>query len=143
MRYFGSKADLDAVVEIDLRLPDLAKVPRRRLGETLVSHFLTRWEGDPGDDALLTLLRSAATDEKAADRMRGIFRHQLVAALIEVVPDPASNHARRSHRHPNARLGPVPTYRAASTGGCHGRGHDCSIRRIHRPAVPDGRPPRT
>jgi len=90
MRYFGSKADLfDAVVEIDLRLPDLARVPRRRLGETLVSHFLTRWEGDPGDDALLTLLRSAATDEKAADRMRGIFRHQLVAALAEVVPDPA------------------------------------------------------
>ena len=90
MRYFGNKAGLfDAVVEIDLRLPDLAKVPRRRLGETLVSHFLTRWEGDPGDDALLTLLRSAATDDKAADRMRGIFRRQLVAALIEVVPDPA------------------------------------------------------
>ena len=43
----GNQADLDAVVEIDLRLPDLAKVPRRRLGETLVSHFLTRWEGDP------------------------------------------------------------------------------------------------
>jgi AcrR family transcriptional regulator len=89
MRYFGSKADLfDAVVEIDLRLPDLTKVPRRRLGETLVSHFLTRWEGDPGDDALLTLLRSAATDENAADRMRRIFRHQLVGALVEVVPDP-------------------------------------------------------
>jgi AcrR family transcriptional regulator len=89
MRYFGSKADLfDAVVEIDLRLPDLTKVPRRRVGETLVSHFLTRWEGDPGDDALLTLLRSAATDENAADRMRRIFRHQLVGALVEVVPDP-------------------------------------------------------
>src|SRR5215216_4387427 len=90
MRYFGSKADLfDAIVEIDLRLPDLATVPRRRLGETLVSHFLTRWEGDPADDALLTLLRSAATDENAANRMRGIFRHQLVAALVKIVPDPA------------------------------------------------------
>jgi AcrR family transcriptional regulator len=90
MRYFGSKADLfDAIVEIDLRLPNLAKVPRRRLGETLVSHFLTRWEGDPADDALLTLLRSAATDENAANRMRGIFRHQLVAALVDIVSDPA------------------------------------------------------
>jgi AcrR family transcriptional regulator len=90
MRYFGSKADLfDAIVEIDLRLPDLTKVPRRRLGETLVGHFLTRWEGDPADDALLTLLRSAATDENAANRMRGIFRHQLVAALVDIVSDPA------------------------------------------------------
>ena len=90
MRYFGSKADLfDAIVEIDLRLPNLAKVPRRRLGETLVGHFLTRWEGDPADDALLTLLRSAATDENAANRMRGIFRHQLVAALVDIVSDPA------------------------------------------------------
>src|SRR5215203_5101667 len=144
MRYFGSKADLfDAIVEIDLRLPNLAKVPRRRLGETLVSHFLTRWEGDPADDALLTLLRSAATDENAANRMRGIFRHQLVPALVDIVSDPAEAATRGwSHCHSDARIGLVPTHRAASAGSRSGEGHANRVRRINDPAVRNGRPAR-
>src|SRR5436190_14098251 len=46
MRYYGSKDRLfAAAAEFDLRLPDLTSVPRTRLGETLVGHFLDRWEG--------------------------------------------------------------------------------------------------
>lgn len=90
MRYYGTKARLfAAAVDIDLRLPDLATIPRRRLGEALVAHFLARWEGDPADDALLILLRSAATDDAAAERMRTIFRHQLAPAINRVVANPA------------------------------------------------------
>jgi AcrR family transcriptional regulator len=89
MRYYGTKAQLfAAAVDIDLRLPDLAVIPRRRLGETLVTHFLARWEGDPADDALLILLRSAATDDAAAERVRAIFRHQLAPAVNRIVADP-------------------------------------------------------
>lgn len=89
MRYYGDKARLfAAAVDVDLRLPDLAAIPKRRLGRTLVAHFLRRWEGDPADDALLTLLRSAATDEIAAERLREIFRDQLVPVVRHVV-DPA------------------------------------------------------
>jgi hypothetical protein len=64
-------------------------VPRRRLGPTLVAHFLDRWETDPAGDALLMLLRSAATDDRAAGRLRAIFREQLAPAVGGLVGDPA------------------------------------------------------
>ncbi len=90
MRYYGNKAQLfAAAVDIDLRLPDVAKIPRDRLGEALVAHFIGRWEGDPTDDALLTLLRSAATDASVAERLRGIFREQVAPIALAVTPDPA------------------------------------------------------
>jgi AcrR family transcriptional regulator len=90
MRYYGSKSQLfAAAVDIDLRLPDVSNLPREGLGEALVHHFLRRWEGDPTDDALLTLLRSAATDDSAADRLRGIFRDQLAPVVRTLAPDPA------------------------------------------------------
>jgi AcrR family transcriptional regulator len=90
MRYYGNKAKLfAAAIDIDLRLPDLTAIPKRHLGTTLVSHFLQRWEGDPTDDALLMLLRSAATDDVAAERMRTIFRDQLAPALLNLTGEPA------------------------------------------------------
>jgi AcrR family transcriptional regulator len=90
MRYYGTKARLFAsAVDIDLRLPDLAAIPKGRLGEALVAHFLARWEGDPADDALLILLRSAATDDAAAERIRTIFGQQLAPAINRIVADPA------------------------------------------------------
>lgn len=89
MRYYGNKAQLfAAAVDLDLHLPDLTTVANRHRGETLVAHFLNRWEGDPTDDALLVLLRSAATDDLAAERMRTIFRDQLMPALVRLIGDP-------------------------------------------------------
>src|SRR5213593_3726749 len=45
MRYFGTKEKLfAAAAEFDLRLPDLAAVPRDAIGSVLVGHFLDRWE---------------------------------------------------------------------------------------------------
>ncbi len=86
MRYFQSKANLFALAaDPDLRLPDLTRVPRRQLGAVLVAHFLERWEGDPADDALLMLLRSAATDASAREQMRHTFESQLVPAIVAVV----------------------------------------------------------
>src|SRR6266542_3881283 len=89
MRYYGSKERLfAAAVDLDLRLPDFTSIPRRQLGATLVRHFLDRWETDPAGDALLMLLRSAATDETAARRLYGIFRQQLVPAVADLVGHP-------------------------------------------------------
>src|SRR6266545_1932226 len=88
MRYYGSKERLfAAAVDLDLRLPDFTSIPRRQLGATLVRHFLDRWETDPAGDALLMLLRSAATDETAARRLYGIFRQQLVPAVAALSPE--------------------------------------------------------
>ncbi|SFP08637.1 regulatory protein, tetR family [Amycolatopsis arida] len=84
MRYFGNKEGLfAAAAEFDLALPDLAQVPRDRIGRALATHFLNRWEGD---EALTLLLRAAVTNPTVAERMRQIFAAQLspvVAAVSE------------------------------------------------------------
>ncbi|MGK5519832.1 TetR family transcriptional regulator [Micromonospora sp. URMC 107] len=86
MRYYGSKEGLfAAAAEFDLRLPELADVPPERLGELLVRHFVDRWETD---GTMAALLRTAATNPAAAERMRGIFADQLTAAVTRVVPGP-------------------------------------------------------
>ncbi|ASW57895.1 hypothetical protein CIK06_21475 [Plantactinospora sp. KBS50] len=87
IRYFGSKDGLfDAALAADLALPDLVGVPPADRGRTLAEHFVRRWEGDLHDDALALLLRSAATNPAAADRVREIFRRQLVGMIAAVVP---------------------------------------------------------
>ncbi|MFD7631652.1 TetR family transcriptional regulator [Streptomyces sp. NPDC059851] len=86
MRYFGSKQGLfDAALAVDLRLPDLGAVPEQELPRVLARHFVERWEGDPADDALLVLLRSAVTNEQAAERMRRVFAAQVAPALEAAV----------------------------------------------------------
>jgi AcrR family transcriptional regulator len=83
MRYFGSKDRLfAAAAEFDLRFPDLSGVDRAHVGEALVSHFLSRWEGD---EALIVLLRASTTNAVAAQRMHQIFIAQvepMVATLV-------------------------------------------------------------
>ncbi|MEU4173096.1 TetR family transcriptional regulator [Streptomyces sp. NPDC026665] len=82
MRYYGNKAQLfDAALDIDLDLPDLSAVPAGDRPEALVRHFLRRWEHDEAGDTLLLLLRSAVTNEHAAERMHAIFATQVAPAL--------------------------------------------------------------
>ncbi len=79
IRYFGSKDELFArVAEPDLRIPDLRSVERAEIGETLVRHFLDLWEGESG---LAILLRSAASNEQAATKLRETFKAQVMPAL--------------------------------------------------------------
>lgn len=92
MRYFGSKEGLfAAAAQFDLRMPDLAAVPREQLGEKLVTHFLERWgEGD----TFMALLRAAVTNDAAAERMRAIFASQVAPALAPVLGTSADARAR-------------------------------------------------
>jgi AcrR family transcriptional regulator len=81
MRYFESKRGLfDAAMTVELRIPDLSHHPRDKLGEALITHFLNRWE-EPDDDSLQLLLRSSASNEEAAERLRMIFRDQIVGMV--------------------------------------------------------------
>ena len=67
MRYFGNKDKLfAAAAEFDLKLPDFTALDRTEVGRSLVGHFLERWEGD---EALVILLRSSATNTEAAQRI--------------------------------------------------------------------------
>ena len=89
MRYFESKRGLfDAAMSVELRIPDLTDHPRDKLGEALIAHFLKRWE-EPDDDSLQLLLRSSASNEEAAERMRMVFRDQIVGLVTRLRGDEA------------------------------------------------------
>lgn len=89
MRYYGSKAGLFASASaIDLHLPDLRGVDRARLGEVIVRHFLTRWEGDLADDALIFMFRTAVTNAAAAARLQTIFTEQAARPIAIALNDP-------------------------------------------------------
>lgn len=82
IRYYDSKEGLfAAAARIDLRLPDLSDTPFDILGQTLVSHFLDRWEGDRSDGELQALLRASVSHEGARDALTGIFERQLRATI--------------------------------------------------------------
>ena len=85
MRYYVNKEGLfAAAAEFDLRIPDLTALPRKSVGSAIVEHFLSRWEGD---DVLKALLRTAATNERAAERMRSVFATQIAPAFAAVCGD--------------------------------------------------------
>ncbi|WP_030436891.1 TetR family transcriptional regulator [Actinoplanes subtropicus] len=87
MRYYGNKEKLfAAAAEFDLQLPDVSAIRAQEIGSVLARHFLRRWEGD---DTLTALLRAAATNAAAADRMRDLFGAQLLPVVAAVCPDPA------------------------------------------------------
>jgi AcrR family transcriptional regulator len=88
MRYYGSKDGLfAAAADIALDLPDLTQVPRRQWGRRLVRHFFDRWEGRPGEPSLGLLLRSAATNAHAAERLQTIAVTQITHALERAAVD--------------------------------------------------------
>jgi len=87
VRYFGGKEQLFAVAaRIDLALPDLLTVDRGEIGVTLARHYIRTWEGPASSGGLPILLRSAASNEAAAENMREIFRTQVLAMIRQVNP---------------------------------------------------------
>lgn len=94
VRYFTSKETLFATaVDLDLQLPDLSTVDADRRGEALLRHFLELWEGEDKQTALPILLRSAATHEAAAARLREVYVRQLRAMVATVAPDDEARRA--------------------------------------------------
>ena len=95
MRYYGSKEALFAkVAEPDLRLPDLASIARDSIGRTIVHHFLDLWERNADRSGLPILLRSAASNEASAQKLREVFMAQVVPALAPLGdPETASDRA--------------------------------------------------
>ncbi|RBI71235.1 TetR/AcrR family transcriptional regulator [Roseovarius sp. TE539] len=82
MRYFGSKEGLfSAAVVIDLKLPDPEKIPHDRAGAALVAHFLNLWEGERSAIGLPILLRSAVSNQDAADKIRAVFEKQVAPTI--------------------------------------------------------------
>jgi len=95
IRYFGSKDRLFAeVADFDLGLPDVARIDRALVGETLVGHFLALWEDDGANSGLPILLRSAASNEFAAARMQQLFAAQVLPVILSLgSPESAAKRA--------------------------------------------------
>jgi len=87
IRYFGSKDALFAHVAMpDLQLPDLSAIAPGMIGETLVRHFLDLWEGDRVGGGMPVLLRSAASNDEAAEQLRKIFLTQVFPTVARAGP---------------------------------------------------------
>lgn len=87
MRYYGSKEKLlAAAASFELELPDLTAVPPSDWGDLVAHHLVRRWERN---DTLIALLRVAATQDFAAERMRSIFADQVAPLVARIEPDPA------------------------------------------------------
>jgi AcrR family transcriptional regulator len=83
MRYFGSKDGLfAAAAEVELRLPNVMGIPKKRIGEALVAHFFELWDGE--DDSLHILLRTSASNEEAAARARSLVRDQIATMVAHL-----------------------------------------------------------
>ena len=95
IRYFGNKEELFArAAVIELSLPALDALEQPSLGEVLLRHFLEVWEGPKANRGMAVLLRSAASNDLSATKLREVFATQ-VTPLLEHV-GPRSTAAQRS-----------------------------------------------
>lgn len=82
MRYFGSKDELFIrAIAIDLHLPDLSSIKPTMIGDQLIRQFLSLYEGPDRNPGLMILLRSAPSNEQAAQRMREGFSKQVLPTI--------------------------------------------------------------
>jgi|SRR5688572_1449185 len=90
IRYFGSKDGLFAqAARIELALPAPGALAADDVGRALIEHFLELWEGSGRAQGMAVLLRSAASNELAAAKMREAFQAQ-VMPFVAALGNPAS-----------------------------------------------------
>lgn len=88
IRYFRSKDELFArAAVVNLQLPDQWTDPTA-IGETLIRRFLVNWESPANGPGMIILLRSATSNEHAAEKVRDVFANQ-VRPMVASIGDPA------------------------------------------------------
>jgi AcrR family transcriptional regulator len=85
-RFYGSKDDLlaaalTAALKPGERIPELMEGDASALGERIVRYFLSVWEQSPSREVLIGMLRSAATNERAAARLREFFGREVLGRI--------------------------------------------------------------
>ena len=87
IRYFGNKEELFVrAAAVELAFPALDELDQASLGEVVVRHFLEVWEGPGASRGLAVLLRSAASNELSAAKLREVFARQVTPLLERVGP---------------------------------------------------------
>jgi len=78
IRYFHTKDELFARAALfDLQLPATQITDENSIGDAIIKRFLRTWEGSANATGMVILLRSAASNEFAADKVREIFATQV------------------------------------------------------------------
>jgi AcrR family transcriptional regulator len=85
-RFYGSKDDLlaaalTAALKPGERIPELMEGDASALGERIVRYFLSVWEQSPSREVLIGMLRSAATNERAAAQLREFFGREVLGRI--------------------------------------------------------------
>jgi AcrR family transcriptional regulator len=89
IRYFHSKDELFARAALfDLQLPPTLVTGPASIGDAIIRRFLRTWEGSPTATGMVILLRSAASNEFAADKVRDVFANQ-VRPVVAAFGNPA------------------------------------------------------
>lgn len=89
IRYFHSKDELFARAALfDLQLPPTLVTGPGSIGDAIIKRFLRTWEGSPTATGMVILLRSAASNEFAADKVRDVFASQ-VRPVVAAFGNPA------------------------------------------------------
>ena len=84
-RYFGSKAELFAeAARLEVNFPDLTGLSPDGIAQALVDSFFDLYEGTGG---MLTLVRCAATNPVAAEKLREVLVEKAAPALEDVAVD--------------------------------------------------------
>jgi AcrR family transcriptional regulator len=94
-RFYGSKdellvATLHAAMDPAERLPELLAGDPDTLEQRLVRYFLSVWEEPPRREAMVALIRSAASHERAAELLREFIGQEVLGRIAaEVSADQA------------------------------------------------------
>jgi AcrR family transcriptional regulator len=89
IRYLNSKDELFARAALfDLQLPPTLVTDPSSIGDAIIRRFLRTWEGAPSATGMVILLRSAASNEFAAEKVRDVFANQ-VRPVVAAFGSPA------------------------------------------------------
>ena len=88
VHFFGDKATLLAEAiewpfDPQVEMPKLLADGRRNVGRRLVDLFVTTWDDEGSRNPILTLLRAATIEPKAAELLGGFMRDRLYGPLME------------------------------------------------------------
>ena len=85
IRYFHTKDELFArAATIELKLPSIGTIDPATVGDVLIRRFLEVWEGSAESRGMTILLRSASSNEFAANKVREVFSAQVRQAMASV-----------------------------------------------------------
>jgi AcrR family transcriptional regulator len=88
VHFFGNKAALlgeavDWPFDPEVEMPKLLVDGRHHVGERLVALVVRTWDREGGRNPILTLLRAATIEPKAAEMLGDFVRNRLFAPLME------------------------------------------------------------